>query len=356
MTEAMDPGSAQPRAPARTDGGPLARVDGLSVVFRSGGREVLALDDIRLDIAPGERVGLVGESGSGKSTLALAIAGFVKGKGRRQAGQVHVAGHDVFGGDHEALRRLRATQFGFVFQNPIGTLDPTRKIERQFFDPEGAAIPRPRIAELLRDVGLLDAPRVMGSYPHELSGGMAQRVAIAMAIEHAPPLMVADEPTSALDASIRIQILDLLLAHSQCQHSALLLVSHDLSAIRRYCERVVVMYAGRIVEQGPTEAIFRRPLHPYTAALMAAMPGREGFGGQLQAIPGHPPVVHAREEACSFAPRCPRASDTCRSHRPALLALPLREVACLRVDAVAAMAEEAAGEAVAAAGGEGRPA
>jgi peptide/nickel transport system ATP-binding protein len=323
---------------APSEAAPLASVRGLSVGFRSGGTQVLALDEISLELARGERIGLVGESGSGKSTLALALAGFIKGNGRRLAGQVRVAGHDVFDSDAEALRRLRATLFGFVFQNPIGTLDPTRKIARQFFDAEGAPIAPARITALLQEVGMPDVPRVLASYPHELSGGMAQRVAIAMAIEHAPVLMVADEPTSALDASIRIQILDLLLANSRRQHSALLLVSHDLAAVRRFCERVVVMYSGRIVEQGPTEAVFRQPLHPYTAALMAAMPGREGLGGQLQSIPGHPPMMHSRAEACTFVPRCPLANHECRARRPALSALSalsavaVQQVACLRVD------------------------
>ncbi|MDE2398779.1 MAG: ABC transporter ATP-binding protein [Burkholderiales bacterium] len=319
---------------ANDSAGPLVAVRDLAVSFRSGGGEVLALDEVGLEIGAGERVGLVGESGSGKSTLALAVAGFVKGNGRRSAGRAQVAGQDVFEGDAETLRRLRATKFGFVFQNPIGTLDPTRKIERQFFDAEGRAIAPARITALLEGVGLADTQRVLASYPHELSGGMAQRVAIAMAIEHEPAILVADEPTSALDASIRIQILELLLATSLRLHSALLLVSHDLPAIRRYCERVVVMYAGRIVEQGRTEAIFQHPLHPYTAALIAAMPGREGFGGKIDAIPGHPPVVHERAASCTFAPRCPRANDECRGRRPALVELDGsggRRVACLRV-------------------------
>ena len=194
---------------------PLASARDLSVTFAMGRKDVLALDNVSLDVAAGEVLGIVGESGSGKSTLALALARFVKSNGYIKANRIAFDGVDLLAANEVQLAAIRSRSMGFIFQNPITTLDPTRTVGRQFFDPDGRPVPAQRAIALLRDVGLRDAERVMTSYPTELSGGMAQRVAIAMAVEHEPRLLIADEPTSALDASIRIQILDLLLAQGQ---------------------------------------------------------------------------------------------------------------------------------------------
>jgi oligopeptide/dipeptide ABC transporter ATP-binding protein len=229
---------------------------------------------------------------------------------------VDVVATDVFTASPEALGRLRRGHLGYIFQNPIGTLDPTRKVSRQFFGTDGRPISEARIANVLEQVRLDDIPRVLKSYPHELSGGMAQRVAIAMAIEHEPRLIIADEPTSALDASVRLQILDLLKEISIRSGAALIIVSHDLKAVRSYCERVAVMYAGRIVELGDSKDVFAEPSHPYTAALIRAMPGEEGIDGEIRGIRGNPPLVTKRLEACAFAERCDYVLDECWHLRP----------------------------------------
>ena len=308
--------------------GPLIGINDLTVIFEARGNVVHALDAVTLTIGSGERIGIVGESGSGKSTLALALGGHIQGAGRRSAGRVLVAGTDVFRASTEDLQRLRRRRLGYIFQNPIGTLDPTRKVTRQFFGADGRPISKARIAEVFEQVGLEDIPRVLTSYPHELSGGMAQRVAIAMAIEHEPQIIIADEPTSALDASVRLQILDLLKEISVRSGAALIIVSHDLNAVRSYCERVAVMYAGRIVELGYSGDVFAAPSHPYTAALIQAIPGEEGVGGVIRAIRGNPPLLAKRLEACAFAERCEHAMDECWQLRPEPTTRDGRSVVC----------------------------
>jgi oligopeptide/dipeptide ABC transporter ATP-binding protein len=309
------------------DFGPLIRVEDLSVIFPTRDASVQALDTVSLEIGRRERIGIVGESGSGKSTLALAMAGHIRGNQAQASGRVVAAGLDLFAAQASELQSYRQNRLGFVFQNPIGTLDPTRRISRQFYD-NGRPLPVERIATLLQSVGLTDTARVLNSYPHELSGGMAQRVAIAMAIKHRPEIIIADEPTSALDASIRSQILRLLEEVSEETGAALILVSHDLRAVRSHCDRVAVMYAGRIVEEGRAADIFQNPLHPYTIALLAAMPGAEGYGGAIRPIPGNPPLMTARASSCAFADRCSKVRDDCRSLRPETDSWGGRRVVC----------------------------
>jgi peptide/nickel transport system ATP-binding protein len=309
------------------DFGPLIRVEDLSVVFPTRGTAAQALDTVSIEIARRERIGIVGESGSGKSTLALAMAGHIAGNGSRTSGRVLASGLDLFAAQASELQSFRQNRLGFVFQNPIGTLDPTRRISRQFFE-NGRPLPITRIISLLQSVGLNDTARILNSYPHELSGGMAQRVAIALAIKHKPQVIVADEPTSALDASIRGQILRLLEKVSDETGAALILVSHDLRAVRSHCDRVAVMYAGRIVEEGRAADIFQNPLHPYTTALLAAMPGAEGYGGAIRPIQGNPPMLTMRASSCTFADRCSKVRDDCRNHRPEAEILGTRSVTC----------------------------
>jgi peptide/nickel transport system ATP-binding protein len=309
------------------DIGPLIRVEDLSVVFATRGTTVQALDTVSIEIAPRERIGIVGESGSGKSTLALAMAGHIRGNRSQMSGRVIASGLDLFKAQAPELQSFRQNRLGFVFQNPIGTLDPTRRIGRQFFE-NGHALPHARIVSLLQSVGLSDTARILSSYPHELSGGMAQRVAIALAIRHKPEIIIADEPTSALDASIRGQILRLLKEVSDKTGAALILVSHDLRAVRSHCDRVAVMYAGRIVEHGKAADIFQTPMHPYTTALLAAMPGAEGYGGAIRPIQGNPPMLAVPALSCAFADRCGKVRDDCRTHRPKAELVGTRSVTC----------------------------
>ncbi|MGE3873259.1 MAG: ABC transporter ATP-binding protein [Parvibaculaceae bacterium] len=310
-----------------SDFGPLIRVEDLSVVFPTRGATVQALDTVSIEIGRRERIGIVGESGSGKSTLALAMAGHIRGGGYRTVGRVVAAGLDLFAAQASDLQSFRQDRLGFVFQNPIGTLDPTRRISRQFFE-NGHALPVDRIASLLEAVGLSDTARILNCYPHELSGGMAQRVAIAMAIKHRPEIIIADEPTSALDASIRTQILRLLEEVSDETGAALILVSHDLRAVRSHCDRVAVMYGGRIVEFGKAADIFAAPLHPYTVALLGAMPGAEGYGGAIRPIQGNPPLLTMPASSCAFADRCGKVQDKCRHVRPEPETCDGRSVTC----------------------------
>jgi oligopeptide/dipeptide ABC transporter ATP-binding protein len=247
-------------------------------------------------------------------------------------GALRVNGKSIFELDDSGLRSLRRRELGYVFQDPIGTLDPTMRIGRQIEAALAGVVKSEDIASLLASVGLNDALRIVRSYPHELSGGMAQRVSIAIAIAPKPKLLIADEPTASLDASIRSRILDLLVALCAADGMALLLLSHDLRAIARYCEHVAVMYGGRVIESGLTADVFGRPLHPYTEALLRAAPGQERLGGRIEPIPGMPPVLAGRTESCSFAPRCNQAVEECNKRRPERSGHGDRSVVCFRAD------------------------
>lgn len=303
----------------------LVAVHDLSFTYAGG---VRALDDVTLVVNPGEIVGVVGESGSGKSTLALALAGYTRFKGGISGGSVHFDGTDLLAASEEEVRGLRAAHMGFVFQNPITTLDPTRVVGAQMFDPDGNRLDPARILVLLEQVGMKDPERVIASYPTELSGGMAQRVAIAMAVQHNPRLIIADEPTSALDASVRLQILDLLSSLCRERSMAVVIVSHDLHLVRRYCHNIVVMYAGQVVERGTSEEVLSNPLHPYTAALLRAVPGQERRGERLQTIPGMLEPSFDRRSSCAFAPRCSLARQSCFERQPSLRPFQGRDIAC----------------------------
>jgi oligopeptide/dipeptide ABC transporter ATP-binding protein len=307
----------------------VAQVDDLVVSYALDGASVRALDGAALRIAPGERVGLVGESGSGKSTLGLALGRLLAANARYEQGRIEVAGQPVLQVQPTALRRLRAEQLGFVSQNPMSALDPTLRIGRQMALALGPAIGTAAGVETwLSRVGLAEPQRVAASYPHELSGGMAQRVVIAMAVARRPALLIADEPTASLDASIQGLILDLLDALLRETGAALLLMSHDLRLIARRCDRVLVMYGGRVIESGSSRAVFEDPRHPYTQALIRAAAGNEGPGGTLRPIPGMPPVLRAAARDCSYAPRCAQAQPRCRDERPLERERDGRFVAC----------------------------
>ncbi|PZF84705.1 ABC transporter ATP-binding protein [Jiangella anatolica] len=274
-----------------------------------------ALDGASLTVAAGELVAVVGESGSGKSTLGMAALGLLPASAQRLTGDLLVDGESVFGLDPPRLRRLRRTRLGLVLQDAAGSLDPTRRVGRQLAEH----LDRPGRADVLsrlEQVRLPDVERVARSYPHQLSGGMAQRVAIAIALARSPGLLVADEPTAALDTEIKHDVLRLLADSCRERGTALLVLTHDLTGIAAYCTRLVVMYGGRVVETGPPDDVLERPRHPYTRGLLHAVPGQETVGGTLRSIAGSPPVLTGPSAGCAFAPRCEFRVDRCDARRP----------------------------------------
>ncbi|MDP9398148.1 MAG: ABC transporter ATP-binding protein [Actinomycetota bacterium] len=288
----------------------------LAVEYRTRKAPVRALDGVSLAVRPGEVVGVVGESGSGKSTLGAALVGAMDAAARVVAGESFLDGEPVSEMSEDELRQLRRDRLGAVFQDPIGTLDPTARIGRQMgwaldrrlSDEEGRA--------LLAEVRLPDPAAALRAYPHQLSGGMAQRVSIALALAREPAAVIADEPTASLDASIRVEILELLVSRARERGTSVLIITHDLPAVRRFCDRVAVMYGGRIVEEARAEVLFRAPAHPYTRALLGSALGREKPGELVEPIQGQPPTLHGACPGCAFATRCPSAFEACTSIRP----------------------------------------
>ena len=300
--------------------GELLVVKGLSVDIAGA----TVLDNVSLAIRPGEALGLVGESGCGKSMTSLAILGLLPRGARVTGGSVMLRGEELLGAGEDALCRVRGGAIGMIFQEPGACLDPVMRIGRQIGESlaihrglKGAA-QEAELKKLMVEVGLMDTERVRRAYPHELSGGMQQRAMIAMALAGEPVVLIADEPTTALDARIASQILDLLDRLRRERGLALLLISHDLAVIGGRCDRVMVMYAGRIVEAAPAERIFTEARHPYTAALIEASPGIAGVAPKsaLRDIPGQLPSPGAVMEGCAFAPRCSLARPACSKRVP----------------------------------------
>jgi len=312
---------------------PVLEAADLVIEYATKRGRVRSLDGASLSVGAGQVVALVGESGSGKTTLGMAAGRLLAANAVHVAGRLSLAGRTVYGPDGadeaqntEGLRALRRDVLGFVFQNPVAALDPTMRVRRQLELAAGGA--KDDISAALEEVGLRDVPRVLRSYPHELSGGMAQRVGIAMALRRRPRLLVADEPTAAVDATLRAQILRLLVARCREQGCALLLLTHDLHAVAEHTERIAVMYGGRVVEHGGTGAVLARPMHPYTRALIGALPGEEASGQRLEAIAGVPSVLRGPATGCAFAPRCPEAMPTCHDTRPVHGTVDGRDLVC----------------------------
>ncbi len=307
-----------------------ARVDirDLVVSYASNDGSIRAIDGVSLEIGAGETIGIVGESGSGKSTLGMAIGRLLAPNASFDGGEIRVEGRSVLECSDAELRALRRERLGFVFQNPMSALDPTMRIGRQMALALDVETGSAAIEALLRRAGLDQPGRVAVSFPHELSGGMAQRVVIALAIARKPALVIADEPTASLDASIKGVILDLLMALGHDTGASLVVMSHDLRMVARRCARILVMYGGRIVESGASRAVFAAPRHPYTQALVRAAAGNEGHGGRLEPIAGVPPILRGRSADCAFASRCAFAQAICRTERPADVAVDGRLVAC----------------------------
>lgn len=296
----------------------------LEIEYHVPGGRVRALDSATLAVAQGEITAIVGESGSGKTTLGMAAGRLLPSNSRSVGGNLRVLGQSVLECDRSTLRRLRRDALGFIFQNPVAALNPTIRIGRQMtLAAEGASI-----EGALREVGLADVDRVMRAFPHELSGGMAQRVGIAMALLRSPILLIADEPTASVDSRLRGQILELIVTRCRERSAALILLTHDLHAVAIWCTRIAVMYAGRVVEVGSTADVLANPLHPYTRALLDAVPGHERAGERLKPIAGSPPVLADRSSGCAFAPRCPNVMPHCALRRPESRRVAARNVLC----------------------------
>lgn len=306
----------------------LVEARDLVIEYAISGGTVRALDGVDISIGAGVSLGLVGESGSGKTTLGMAIGRLLPPTARLAGGALHVGGRSVFELADDDLRLMRRRELGFVFQSPMSALNPTARIAQQVGWALGAEASGAQVLALLRRVGLPDGERVAKVYPHELSGGMAQRVVIAMAIARRPRLLIADEPTASLDASIRSQILDLLLAMKAEIGATLVLLTHELSAVARCCDQVGIMYGGRVVEFGRRAEVFNDPAHPYTQGLLRAAPGAERPGTRLVPIAGTPPVLSGPAAGCSFSPRCPLGDATCERTRPAPRHVRERHVMC----------------------------
>ena len=320
------------------DRSPLLEVRGLTTEFvspRTGVRRVVrAVDGVSFEIAPGEILALAGESGSGKSVTALSILRLVPPPGRIVSGSIRFEGRDLLTVDEPDLLRVRGARIGFVFQEPMTALNPVFTVGDQIAEAlevhgvaRGAAA-RARAVELLDAVRIPEPARRARDFPHQLSGGMRQRVLIAAAMACRPPLVIADEPTTALDATIQADILDLLVAMRREHGLSLLLITHDLGIVGRVADRVAVMYAGRIVETGPAPDVLRSPRHPYTRGLLASLPGQVP-GARLEAIPGAVPDLAALPPGCAFAPRCPDRFEACDGSRPdAYVVSPGRTARC----------------------------
>ena len=304
---------------------PLLDVAGLSVAFDGEQGERRVVEDVSFRVGAGETLGLVGESGCGKSVTAMSIMRLLPSPPSRAfAGKILFEGTDLLELAPDAMRALRGNRIGMVFQEPMTSLNPVFSIGYQIEEvlrlhhKLGRAEARRQALEMLRHVGIGAPERRLDQYPHQLSGGLRQRVMIAIALVCRPQLLIADEPTTALDVTIQAQILDLLRRLKREMGMALLLITHDLGVVAEMCDRVVVMYAGRIVEQADAAALFRRPRHPYTAGLLAAMPRLVPKGGKLPSIPGTVPPPGRRGVGCSCAERCPRAEARCRTELPPL--------------------------------------
>jgi peptide/nickel transport system ATP-binding protein len=306
---------------------PLLSVRELGVSMGSGAAALRVVADLDLDVFPGEALGLVGESGSGKTTTLRAVLRLLPAAGRVTSGQVMFGGLDLLRAPPRQLRSIRGGQIGVVWQDPLTFLDPVMRAGEQIAEVVRAHLPgdragaQARALDLMRQVELPEVGRTYRRFPHELSGGQRQRVVIAAAIAAGPRLLLADEPTTALDVTVQDQVLSLLARLRADLGLALLLVTHDLAVVAKTCERVAVMYAGRIAETGPAGAVFTSPRHHYTAGLLRAAPSLDRIGVRPQAISGSP-AAHTVERGCAFAPRCPRADRICAEVTPPLVPQP----------------------------------
>ena len=316
---------------------PLLEVKGLKTWFQVGDQRAWAVGGVSFDVLPGEFLGIVGESGSGKSVTALSLMRLIPDPpGRIAEGEVRFGGRDLLQLPLEEVRRVRGKEIAMIFQEPMTSLNPVLTIGKQVMeslrlhedlsDDEARA----RAVEVLSQVGIPDAEKRLSAYPHQFSGGMRQRVMIAMALSCRPQLLIADEPTTALDVTIQAQILDLMQAlQEERQGGATILITHDLAVVAETCDRVIVMYGGKIQEVGSTRDLFAAPLHPYTKGLMGSIPSEDTKGKPLAAIPGNVPSILDFPPGCRFCSRCEVAEERCRTEEPELVEVaPGRQVRC----------------------------
>ena len=317
-------------APMNTGAGtptePILVVEDLHVTFQTrGSREVRAVDGVSFEVRPGETLGVVGESGSGKSVTSLAILGLLPSRGVQVSGSIRLGGRDLLRTSNRELQRIRGRQVAMVFQDPMTSLNPVYSVGWQISEAVRAhekvskKQAMARSAELLDLVGIPNASTRVNSYPHEFSGGMRQRVMIAMSMANNPQVLIADEPTTALDVTVQAQILETLMELQQRTQIAIILITHDLGVVAGMADRVMVMYAGTAVEIAEVDDVFYRPKMPYTIGLLGAIPGEGSDGQPLRQIKGSTPSLINLKPGCAFNSRCPVAIDRCRTETPALL-------------------------------------
>ena len=296
--------------------------------FSSKKSSVTAVDDVNFEIKKGEIVGLVGESGCGKSVTSLSIMQLLKDTpGKVTNGEIIFQGRNLLEVSKKEMLDIRGDKMSMIFQEPMSSLNPSMRIDKQMIEgirlhtPLTKAEARKKAADILSQVGIPDPQRVLKNYPHQLSGGMSQRVMIAMAMSCEPDLLIADEPTTALDVTIQAQILELMKKIQQDKGMSILLITHDLGVVAEMCSRVIVMYAGKIVEEAPVEILFANPTHPYTQGLIASVPKLGSGVKVLPSIPGSVPDLSAMPKGCRFAPRCKYATEKCHQEQPELLSV-----------------------------------
>jgi len=318
---------------------PLLEVRNLVVEFPGRRGTLRALDDISFNIAPGEILGVVGESGAGKSLTGAAIIGLLEPPGRVAGGEIRLEGERIDQLSHDKMRHIRGRKIGAIFQDPLTSLNPLYTVGRQLVEtiqahlPVNAAEARRRAVALLQDTGIPAAEQRIDHFPHQFSGGMRQRVVIALALAAEPKLIVADEPTTALDVSIQAQIIQLLKRICKERGAAVMLITHDMGVIAETCDRVAVLYAGRVAEIGPVQEVIHQPAHPYTMGLMASIPDIEVDRERLNQIDGAMPRLNAIPRGCAYNPRCPRVFERCTQERPDLLNAGATRAACWLHDA-----------------------
>jgi peptide/nickel transport system ATP-binding protein len=319
----------------------LLKVESLIVEFPHRRGTLRALDDISFEIAPGEVLGVVGESGAGKSLTGAAIIGLLEPPGRIASGQVMLEGQRIDNLPQEQMRHIRGRKIGAIFQDPLTSLNPLYTVGRQLVETIQAHLPvkaeeaRRRAIGLLEDTGIPAARERIDHFPHQFSGGMRQRVVIALALAAEPKLVIADEPTTALDVSIQAQIIALLKRVCRERGAAVMLITHDMGVIAETSDRVAVMYAGRIAEIGPVHEVINQPAHPYSMGLMAAIPDITVDRERLHQIDGAMPRLNSIPAGCAYNPRCPRAFERCRIERPDLLNAGATRAACWLHDGTA---------------------
>ena len=320
---------------------PLLSVDDLSVTFESYEGQVAAVDGVSFAVNPGETLCIVGESGSGKSVTQMAVLGLLTSPPAQISGSVRFRGIELIGAPPSTLSVIRGTGISMIFQDAITSLNPALKVGFQISEVfcartgAGSAAGRKHAIDLMERVAIPGASQRIDDYPFQFSGGMCQRIMIAMALALNPKLLIADEPTTALDVTVQRQVMELLTTLSKDTDLALVLITHDLAVAAEQAENVMVMYAGRVVETGPTDPVFADPRHPYTQALLASMPEMSGVSARLGIISGSPPVLSRLPQGCAFQPRCQHAAPLCQASRPQLQAAGAdRASACLRMDDV----------------------